>query len=259
VANEEDGTAVEVVDTIGPADAPAVLLLYTGGTIGMPDGALVPLDLRDLAAHVPMAGPLPVRLTLAAFRTPIDSAGAHPAHWLAIADAIVEHSPGHVGTVVLHGTDTMAFTASALSFLLEGIERPIVVTGAQRPVTSVRSDGVQNLVTAIEVAASADPVVPEVTIFFGDVLLRGNRATKVHADAYRAFASPNDLPLGTAGVALDVERSRLRAPGEGPLRRRAGQGCAASSSRPTAPATGRANRGSSTVSPRPARTASWWS
>lgn len=216
---------VEVIDTIGPEGAPKVLVLYTGGTIGMqegPDGTLVPLHLRELASHVPIIGPLPVRLTLAAFSTPIDSAAATPAHWLDIADAIVEHAADHAGIVVLHGTDTMAYTASALSFLLDGLDRPIVLTGAQRPVTSVRSDARQNLVTALEVAATAAPVVPEVAIFFGEVLLRGNRSSKVHADSYRAFASPNFPPLGTAGVALEVDGSLLRSRGVPPLRRAAG-------------------------------------
>lgn len=127
--------------------------------------------------------------------------------------------------MVLHGTDTMAYTASALSFLLEGIDIPIVLTGAQRPITSVRSDGRENLVTALEVASAkltGAPLVPEVTIFFNDVLLRGNRAVKVHASSYRGFASPNLAPLATAGVSLDFATELLRTPEPGPIRRAGG-------------------------------------
>ncbi len=135
--------------------------------------------------------------------------------WLDIADAIVTNAPGHAGVVVLHGTDTMAYTASALSFLLEGIDIPIVLTGAQRPVTELRSDGRENLVTALAIAAGhlrGAALVPEVTIFFSDLLIRGNRAVKVHADSYHGFASPNLPPLATAGVSIDFESTLIRAP-----------------------------------------------
>jgi L-asparaginase len=155
----------------------------------------------------------------------MDSSAMVAADWLAIADTIIEHAPGHAGVVVLHGTDTMAYTASALSFLLEGIEIPIVLTGSQRPVTELRSDGRENLVTALAIAAGhlrGAPVVPEVTIYFADVLLRGNRAVKVHADSYRGFASPNHPPLATAGVSIDVDTDAVRPPSPGPIRRSGG-------------------------------------
>ena len=112
------------------------------------DGSLVPLDLRELGVHLPFLRRLPLALTVATFVDPIDSSAMGTSDWLDIADAIVAHAPGHAGVVVLHGTDTMAYTASALSFLLEGIDIPIVLTGAQRPVTELRSDGRENLVTA---------------------------------------------------------------------------------------------------------------
>ena len=218
---------VEVLGRLGP-DGPAVFVLYTGGTFGMapgPDGSLVPLDLRELGVHLPVIRQLPVALTLATFPDPIDSAAMGTSDWLDIADAIIDHAPGHAGVVVLHGTDTMAYTASALSFLLEGIDIPIVLTGAQRSVTELRSDGRENLVTALAIAAGhlrGAALVPEVTIFFADVLLRGNRAVKVHADSYRGFASPNHPPLATAGVSIDFESALIRAPGEGPIRRNGG-------------------------------------
>ena len=166
---------------------------------------------------------------MATFIDPIDSSAMGTSDWLDIADAIVAHAPGHAGVVVLHGTDTMAYTASALSFLLEGIDIPIVLTGAQRPVTELRSDGRENLVTASAIAAGhvrGAPLVPEVTIFFSDVLLRGNRAVKVHADSYHGFASPNHPPLATAGVSIDFESSLIRAPGAGPIRRSGGMSAA---------------------------------
>ena len=208
---------VEVLGRIGP-DGPALLVLYTGGTFGMgqdADGSLVPLDLRELRDHLPFLRRLPLALTVATFRDPIDSSAMGTSDWLDIADAIVAHAPGHAGVVVLHGTDTMAYTASALSFLLEGIDIPIVLTGAQRPVTELRSDGRENLVTALAIAAGhlrGAALVPEVTIFFSDVLLRGNRAVKVHADSYHGFASPNHPPLATAGVSIDFESTLIRAP-----------------------------------------------
>jgi L-asparaginase len=217
--------AVEVLGRIGP-DGPGILVLYTGGTIGMapgPDGALVQVDLRALGEHMPFVHRLPIGLTVATFTTPIDSSVMTPADWVDIADAVVAHAPGHVGVVVLHGTDTMAYTASALSFLLDGIQVPIILTGAQRPVTELRSDGRENLVASLAIASGHHlqeaPLVPEVTIFFDEVLLRGNRAVKVHADSYRGFESPNLPPLATAGAVITFDESLARPPGTGPLRR----------------------------------------
>jgi L-asparaginase len=218
---------VDVRGRIGP-DGPQLFVLYTGGTIGMgpgPDGSLVPLDLRELGVHLPFIQRLPLGLTVATLTDPLDSSAIGTSDWLRIADAIVDNAPGHEGVVVLHGTDTMAYTASAMSFLLEGIEIPIVLTGAQRPVTELRSDGRENLVTALSIAAGhlrGAHLVPEVTIFFNDVLLRGNRAVKVHADSYQGFASPNHPPLATAGVTIDFAHSLTRPAGVGPLRREGG-------------------------------------
>jgi len=222
---------VEVLGQIGP-DGPALFVLYTGGTIGMgpdADGSLIPLDLRELGAHLPFLRRLPLALTVATFVDPIDSSAMRPTDWLDIADAIVAHAPGHAGVVVLHGTDTMAYTASALSFLLEGIGIPIVLTGSQRPVTELRSDGRENLVTALAIAAGhlrGAPLVPEVSIAFSDLLLRGNRAVKVHADSYRGFASPNYPPLATIGASIDFEPTLIRTPGAGPIRRSGGMNAA---------------------------------
>jgi L-asparaginase len=229
--------SVEVLGRLGPPDGPALFVLYTGGTFGMgmhDDGSLVPLDLRQLGAHLPFLRRLPLGLTVATFVDPLDSSAMSDSDWLDIADAIVAHAPGHAGVVVLHGTDTMAYSASALSFLLDGIDIPIVLTGAQRPVTALRSDGRENLVTALAIAAghlTGAELVPEVTIFFSDLLLRGNRAVKVHADSYHGFASPNHPPLATAGVSMDFKPSLIRAPGAGPIRRTGGMSAAVSALR----------------------------
>ena len=218
---------IEILGRIGP-EGPGVLVLYTGGTIGMghgADGSLEPLDLRELRDHLPFIQRLPISLTIATFANPIDSSAMSTSDWIDIADAIVSHAPGHSGVVVLHGTDTMAYTASALSFLLEGIDIPIVLTGAQRPVVELRSDGRENLVTALAIAAMhlrGDPLIPEVSVFFDDVLLRGNRSVKVHADSYQGFASPNFPPLARAGVSIDVNRALVRPAAEGPIRRERG-------------------------------------
>lgn len=222
-----DRRDVEVIGTTGP-DLDRVLILYTGGTIGMAttaDGALAPLDLRELRTHLPVLDRLPIGLTLATFPQPIDSSTIRPDDWLRIADAIVDLGPGHAGVVVLHGTDTLAFTTSALSFLLEDLDLPVVCTGAQRPLTSLRSDGRENVVTALEIAAGhrwGSPIVAEVTVFFADVLLRGNRTVKAHADSYRGFESPNLSPLATAGVSVEFATDLIRPPGPGPVRRSRG-------------------------------------
>lgn len=227
------GAAVAVHGTVGPSDAEQrLLLLYTGGTIGMTtraDGALVPQDFGRLAAHLRDPDELPVGVTVAAFDDPIDSSAIRPGRWLDIADAVVDLAGDHTGVVVLHGTDTMAYTASALAFLLDGVDRPVVLTGSQRPLGERRSDADRNLYTAGAFAALQDavgaPVVPEVTVAFGDVLLRGCRSRKVSADRFSGFASPDLPPLAHAGVSLEVTASLVRPPGTGGLRR-AGSLCA---------------------------------
>ncbi len=221
---------MEVRGVGGAVDSPdRLLVLYTGGTIGMvgrPDGALVPRDVMEFAADVRQVADLPIGVTVASIEPPIDSAAIRPTQWIEIADAIVDLAGDHRGVVVLHGTDTMAYTASALSFLLQGIDRPIVLSGSQRPLAELRSDAERNLLTAGAFAmlrdAAGGPAVPEVSLAFGDQLLRGNRSTKVHASSFSGFGSPNLAPLGHAGVHLEVNASSVRRPGPGPLRRAGG-------------------------------------
>jgi L-asparaginase len=141
---------------------------------------------------------------------PIDSANATPDDWFAIARILFEARAAHSGFVVLHGTDTMAYTSSALSFLLPSFGKPVVVTGSQIPIARTRSDGRQNLIGALQVAAASQ--VPEVTLLFGEVLLRGNRATKIDASGLDAFASPRFPPLAQIGIDIAVNDAIVRSP-----------------------------------------------
>jgi len=190
--------------------AGSVLVLHTGGTIGMidtPDGsapapaALAP-HLDEIVAR--SNGELP-RIEFVELDPLLDSSNATPETWCTIARTIYEHRDRHKGFVVLHGTDTMAYTSSALSFLLPGFSKPVVVTGSQIPIARARSDGRQNLVGALQVASCCD--VPEVSLLFGELLLRGNRATKIDASGLDAFDSPRCAPLAEIGVDIVVNRT----------------------------------------------------
>src|SRR6476619_305892 len=195
----------------------SVLVLNAGGTIGMvgtPDGyAPVPGALGPyLDWIVEMSrGELP-SISFFELDPPIDSSNATTDHWCAVARTIFERRDNHPGFVVLHGTDTMAYTSSALSFLLPSFGKPVVVTGSQIPITRTRSDGRQNLIGALQVAAESQ--VQEVTLLFGEVLLRGNRATKVDASGLDAFDSPRFPPLARIGIDIVVNHALVR-PREG--------------------------------------------
>lgn len=196
-----------------------VLVLHTGGTIGMVDtpsgcapvaGALAPLVDSIVASS---RGELPP-IEFMEIDPLIDSANATPDTWCEIAGILYAHREEYAGFVVLHGTDTMAYTSSALSFLLPEFGRPVVVTGSQIPITRARSDGRQNLVGALQVAARCD--VPEVSLLFGEVLLRGNRATKIDASGLDAFESPRYPALARIAVDIDVNASVIRQPQDAP-------------------------------------------
>lgn len=200
---------------------PHVLLLHTGGTLGMHRGArgYEPRrgHLASLLAGMPeLDHPDLPRFTLVEHDPLLDSSDMRPADWQRLADTLVEHQEGVDGFVVLHGTDTMAYTASALAFLLEGLDRPVVLTGSQVPLAEARSDARENLITSLLLAVRDD--LAEVVVHAGGRLLRGVRATKVSASGFEAFDSPNEPPLGAIGVAIDVDGSRLRPKGQGPLR-----------------------------------------
>jgi len=203
----------------------SVLVVNAGGTIGMvgtPHGyAPVPGALGPYLEWIVenSRGEL-APITFLELDPPIDSANATPDSWRQIASILFQRRSDHAGFVVLHGTDTMAYTSSALSFLLPSFGKPVVVTGSQIPIARIRSDGRQNFIGALEVAA--DGGIPEVTLLFGDTLLRGNRAMKVDASGLDAFDSPRFPPLADIGIGIGVNRQAVRA-GEGDPRLTAGK------------------------------------
>ena len=191
-----------------------IYVAYVGGTIGMKatdDGyAPVPGHLTALVRDRPElhAAEVP-ELAITEYEPLLDSANARPSDWLRIARDLAQHRNHYDGFVVLHGTDTMAYTSSALAFLLRGLGKPVVVTGSQIPLGVLRSDGRQNFLTAILVAARDD--VREVCLVFGSKILRGARAVKTSASGFEAFDSPNLPPLGHAGVRIEIDPTRLKA------------------------------------------------
>lgn len=190
-----------------------VLIIYTGGTFGMmrnEQGVLAPFDFSNILEHLPTLRNLALELTVISFDKPIDSSNIQPEHWQVMADIIEQHYLQYEGFVILHGTDTMAFSASALSFMLQDLSKPVIFTGAQLPISEPRSDARENLITSLEIAAATidgKPAVPEVCIFFDFVLLRGNRSKKVESMQFDAFDSGNYPPLAKAGVKIDYDQS----------------------------------------------------
>ena len=179
----------------------SILLIYTGGTIGMvngTDGSLKPFDFEKLTAKIPELKNFDIELDAIAFKKPIDSSNMNPKTWVYLANLIGEHYQQYDGFVILHGSDTMAYTASALSFLLEDLCKPVILTGSQLPIGIRRTDAKENLITSIEIAASGK--TPEVCVYFEYKLLRGNRTVKINAEHFEAFDSPNFPTLAEAGV-----------------------------------------------------------
>ncbi len=206
------------------SDRPSVLLIYTGGTIGMVSdarsGVLHAMDLQHVEDQVPELARMGVALETVAFEKPIDSSDMRPADWIRIARIIGDRYDKHDGFVVMHGSDTMAYTASALSYLLEGLNKPVILTGSQLPLNTIRTDGKENLLTAIEIAAAKEngkPIVPEVAIYFEYSLYRGNRTVKVHAERFEAFRSPNWPRLAEAGVHIRYDKQAILPLRNGPL------------------------------------------
>ncbi len=187
-----------------------ILIIYTGGTIGMiqnQDGLLVPFDFDNITNNVPELSRLNYLVDVHTFSPIIDSSNMNHNVWLNLVSIIESKYDDYDGFVILHGSDTMAYTASALGFLIENLHKTIVFTGSQLPIGEIRTDAKENLITSIEIAASVDyrgkPLVPEVCIYFDYQLMRGNRSKKVHADKFEAFASPNYPLLAEAGVKLN--------------------------------------------------------
>ena len=197
-----------------------VLLIYTGGTIGMgrnpQTGALEPLNFEHLVANLPEFAYLQTEIDTYQFTPPIDSSDMSLRRWAQLVRIISENYNSYDGFVILHGTDTMAYTASALSFMMENLTKPVILTGSQLPIGQLRTDGKENLVTSIELASAygdyGHAIVPEVCIYFSGRLLRGNRSTKENADGFNAFNSFNYPHLCDAGVEFQFHTHYINRP-----------------------------------------------
>lgn len=199
----------------------SILLIYTGGTIGMKEDpsiqALRPFDFSQILEEVPELSKFAYRIDSYTFDPLIDSSDVEPTLWVSLAELIESRYDMYDGFVILHGTDTMAYSASALSFMIEGLTKPVIFTGSQLPIGAPRTDGKENLISSVEIAAAKDEdghaVVPEVCICFDNVLMRGNRTTKINSDNFRAFRSENMPPLAEAGISIRYNTALIRRPG----------------------------------------------
>lgn len=203
---------------------PKILLIYTGGTIGMSKSAgsdsLEPFDFEKLEENIPELQQLDCEIATFSFDPPIDSSNMHPDHWLKMAYVIEGNYLLFDGFVVLHGSDTMSYSASALSFMLQNLAKPVIFTGSQLPVGDLRTDAKENLITAIQLAAMQKnnrAVIREVGLYFEYKLYRGNRTTKINAEHFQAFASLNYPPLAESGVHLKVFEENLLQPADLPF------------------------------------------
>ncbi len=195
----------------------SILIIYTGGTIGMKtdaqSGALVPFDFSSIYEEFPSLRRLNVDIEVHTFERVIDSSNVSPAVWRELSQLIEQRYAQYDGFVVLHGTDTMSYTASALSFMLENLSKPVVFTGSQIPIGVLRTDGRENLITAIEIASAYHEGVarvPEVSLYFQNKLFRANRTTKWSAEELNAFHSPNYPPLAEVGVNISYNSAAIR-------------------------------------------------
>lgn len=197
-----------------------VLLIYTGGTIGMnrnpQTGALEPFKFEHLLSNVPELAQFSTHIATYQFTPPIDSSNMSPRLWIELTHIIADNYDKYNGFVILHGTDTMAFTASALSYMLENLTKPVILTGSQLPIGQLRTDGKENLITSIEIASAKHPdgraIMPEVGIYFNGHLMRGNRTTKQSADNFNAFESFNYPHLADAGVNISYREDLILKP-----------------------------------------------
>lgn len=199
--------------------APKILLIYTGGTIGMikdfETGALRNFNFGELLQHIPELKLLDCEIDTTSFEAPIDSSNMNPAYWAQIAVLIEDNYNDFDGFVVLHGSDTMSYTASALSFMLENLSKPVIFTGSQLPIGDLRTDAKENLITSIQIAALQEkgrPKITEVGLYFEYKLYRANRTTKINAEHFEAFASLNYPALAESGVHLQVNTNALYVP-----------------------------------------------
>jgi L-asparaginase len=176
-------------------------------------GALVPFNFGQILEKIPILYNMNIAITVISFPEPIDSSNVSMSHWLDMAYIINENYDSYDGFVVLHGTDTMAYSASMLSYMLQGLNKPVIFTGAQLPISAMRSDARENLMTSLEIAVAkidGNPIVPEVCIFFNHKLLRGNRSKKVQSVHFDAFESENYPPLAESGIVIDYHTAMIR-------------------------------------------------
>ena len=198
----------------------SILLIYTGGTIGMIEnpvtGALENFSFEQLKKHVPELQKFGFNIDSCQFERPMDSSDMDAKAWRKLVDIINRNYDKYTGFVILHGTDTMAFTASALSFMIEGLCKPIILTGSQLPIGVIRTDGKENLLTSLEIAAACrpdgSPMVPEVCVYFENKLMRGNRTTKLNAEDFNAFRSYNYPDLATVGIHIKYNQYAIHYP-----------------------------------------------
>lgn len=198
----------------------SILIIYTGGTIGMKsdplDNTLKPFNFSQILDEVPELAKFACRVDSYSFSPIIDSSDVEPSLWLKLVDLIDEKYDEYDGFVILHGTDTMSYSASALSFMIEGLTKPVIFTGSQLPIGVPRTDGKENLISSVEIAsaknAEGDALVPEVCIYFDNLLMRGNRTMKMSSDNFNAFCSENLPPLAEAGISIRYNTSLIRRP-----------------------------------------------
>ncbi|MCM5530243.1 asparaginase [Parasegetibacter sp. NRK P23] len=204
---------------------PRILIIYTGGTVGMVYddvlGTLRPIGFKEIRDNIPEIIRLGYEFQVHAFNPPVDSSNMLPQSYIELAKIIEKNYHQYDGFVVLHGSDTMAFTASALSFMLENLGKPVVLTGSQLPIGEIRTDARENIITALEIAAARrgnKSLVPEVCIFFDYQLFRGNRSKKYNAEKFEAFYSMNYPPLAEAGITIKYQRQFILKHPELPLK-----------------------------------------
>lgn len=203
----------------GMSSKSKILLIYTGGTIGMvkdyETGALKAFNFDKLLKNIPELRLLDCHISTASFADPIDSSNMSPEYWVDLCDIIEANYNDFQGFVVLHGSDTMSYTASALSFMLENLSKPVIFTGSQLPIGDLRTDAKENLITAVQLAAlckNGKPLIQEVGLYFEYKLFRANRTTKVSSEHFEAFDSPNYPSLVTSGVHITVSKEVLLRP-----------------------------------------------
>lgn len=203
-----------------------ILLIYTGGTVGMMQDPvskqLIPLNFEHLSAELPELKQFDFNVDVHSFVNPIDSSNMNPEIWKELALTIQKNYSKYDGFVILHGSDTMAYTASALSFMLENLSKPVILTGSQLPIGMIRTDGKENIISSIEIAAAknekGEPMIPEVAIYFEYRLHRGNRTTKISASHFNAFQSSNYPDLAEAGVTITFNQSKIKLPSKKELK-----------------------------------------